>query len=91
MELFVTREYQWRERELCDNSSAPISCDSMESNDPHPQFATSPWATLLNSTSKNNQGAYPSLTHNAFLSSTTNQTKEYPGDLQQCDVTGMST
>ena len=42
MEPPVTREYQRRERELCDNSSAPISCDSMESNDPHPQSATLP-------------------------------------------------
>ena len=90
MEPPVTREYQRRERELCDNSNAPTSCDSIKSDDPYPQSATSPWATLSNSTSEENQGACPSLVHNPSLSSTTNQTKEYPGELRQCDVTGAS-
>ena len=90
MEPLVNREFQRWERELCDNPSAPTSYDSMESDDPHPQSTTSPRATLSNSTSEANQGACPSLVHNASLPSPTGQTKGYPGELWQCDVSGAS-
>ena len=86
MEPLVDKEFKRRERELCDNPSAPTSYNSMELDDPHPQSTTSPQATLSNSTLEANQGVCPSSVHNASLPSPVGQTKEYPRELWQRDV-----